>query len=161
MEELIELKQYIESRNWQAALNLVDELEEMSKKAIINNIKRFLTILLAHLIKNQLEHRLTNLWVATISNCVRQIQELNLKNKQKTYYIKSEEWSCYLELVYSQAIKEAAIEALGGIYSASKIAKQIDKQKLIEITSEIVQLTQTVKEEKLDEAIDLFLDKLN
>jgi hypothetical protein len=53
------------------------------------------------------------------------------------------------------------MKVINFIYSANKIAKQIDKQKLIKIAFEIMRLTQTVKEEKLDEEIGNFLGKLN
>jgi len=39
-------------------------------------------MLCVHLIKNQIEQRLTNSWVASISDSIRQIKKLNLKDNK-------------------------------------------------------------------------------
>ena len=52
-QELIDLRQSILEGRYADALAIVDELEGMSKKSILRQIKSFLTILLIHLIKNQ------------------------------------------------------------------------------------------------------------
>ena len=59
MEELAQLRQLLVAGNTIEAIALVDELEEMSKKAIIRNIESYLVLLLAHLIKHQAEQRMT------------------------------------------------------------------------------------------------------
>ncbi len=79
MEEILELKQLLIARNYERALVLVEELEEMGKAATIRNIERFLILLLAHIIKHQAEDRMTNSWRSTIVNCVVEIQKLNIK----------------------------------------------------------------------------------
>ena len=53
-QELIDLRNSILEQRYTDALAIVDELEGMSKKAIIGQIKSFLKILLIHLIKNQI-----------------------------------------------------------------------------------------------------------
>ena len=73
-QELIDLRQSILEGRYADALAIVDELEGMSKKSILRQIKSFLTILLIHLIKNQVEQRLTNSWVSSIRHSIRQIQ---------------------------------------------------------------------------------------
>ena len=55
MEELAQLRQLLVAGNTQDAIALINELEEMSKKAIIRNIESYLVLLLAHLIKHQAE----------------------------------------------------------------------------------------------------------
>jgi hypothetical protein len=67
-QELIDLRNSILQGNYTEALAIVDELEGMSKKATIRQIKSFLKILLIHIIKNQIEKRLTNSWMASIRN---------------------------------------------------------------------------------------------
>jgi len=74
------------------ALALVDKLEWMSKKGTIRNIKSFLIRMAVHMIKNKVEQRLTNYWAASISDSIREIQDLNLKENKTSYYIKSDEW---------------------------------------------------------------------
>ena len=51
MEEIIELKQSIISRDWEKSLEIIEELEEMGRQDKINNLQSFLVILLVHLIK--------------------------------------------------------------------------------------------------------------
>ena len=53
MEELAQLRQLLIAGNTMEAIALIDELEEMSKKAIIRNIESYLVLLLAHLIKTR------------------------------------------------------------------------------------------------------------
>ncbi|WP_445302240.1 hypothetical protein [Microcoleus sp. F4-D5] len=68
VQELIDLRNCIlEGRN-KDALAIVDELESITKQATLRNIGSFLLIILIHLIKNQVEQRLTNSWAASIAN---------------------------------------------------------------------------------------------
>ncbi len=87
-QELIDLRTSILEGRYADALAIVDELEGLSKQAMLCNIESFLVRMLVHLIKNQIEQRLTNSWVASISDSLRQIQKLNLKEDKTSYYIK-------------------------------------------------------------------------
>ena len=78
-QELIDLRASILEGRYEDALAIVDELEGMSKQAILRNIESFLARLMIHLIKNQIEQRLTNSWVASISDSVLKIKKLNKK----------------------------------------------------------------------------------
>ncbi|HEY9711517.1 MAG TPA: DUF29 family protein [Oculatellaceae cyanobacterium] len=86
-QELIELRASILEGRYADALAIVDELEGMSKQAILRNIESFINRMLIHLIKNQVEQRLTNSWSASIRDSVREIQKLNLKENKTSYYI--------------------------------------------------------------------------
>jgi Domain of unknown function DUF29 len=103
--ELIELRRSILAGRYDDALEIVDDLEEMSKQAILRKIEAFLVRLVIHLIKNQIEQRLTNSWIASISNSVIQIAKLNIKDNQKSYYIKADEWGEYLAEAVEMAIR--------------------------------------------------------
>lgn len=81
MEELAQLRQLLVAGNTQDAIALIDELEEMSRKAIIRNIESYLVLLLAHLIKHQAEQRITNSWLASIVNAVVSIKKLNQRDR--------------------------------------------------------------------------------
>lgn len=59
-QELIDLRTSILEGRYADALAIVDQLEGMSKQAILRNIESFLVRMLVHLIKNQIEQRLTN-----------------------------------------------------------------------------------------------------
>jgi hypothetical protein len=61
-QELIDLRTSILERRYADALAIVDELEGMSKQAILRNIESCLVRVLIHLIKNQIEQRLSNSW---------------------------------------------------------------------------------------------------
>jgi hypothetical protein len=73
-QELIDLRTSILEGRYADALAIVDELEGMSKQAILRNIESFLVRMLVYLIKNKIEQRLTNSWVASISDFLRQIK---------------------------------------------------------------------------------------
>lgn len=85
--ELIELRQSILKGRYDDALEIIDDLQEMTKQATLWKIEVFLVRLCIQIIKNQIEQRLTNSWIASISDSVIQITKLNLKDNQKFYYI--------------------------------------------------------------------------
>ena len=107
-QELINLRDSILQGRYADALAIVDDLEGMSKKAIIRQIRSFLKILLIHLIKNQIEQRLTNSWIASIRNSIREIQDVNLKENKKSYYINQDEWDNFIE---EEVIEDAIADA--------------------------------------------------
>ena len=73
MDELIELRERIENQDYQAALEIVDELEEMSKEDKLNKIHSYLVILMLHLIKQAAENRTTKSWDRSILNSTSRI----------------------------------------------------------------------------------------
>jgi lipopolysaccharide biosynthesis regulator YciM len=73
MDELLELKQKIIDRQWDEALAIATELEEMSKDDKINSIGSFCVILLLHIIKQEAEQRTTKSWDVSIKSCLAEI----------------------------------------------------------------------------------------
>lgn len=59
MDELLQLRSYLEQHQYEDALLLVEEMEEMSRADKINKIYSFTKILLLHLIKQAAEQRTT------------------------------------------------------------------------------------------------------
>ena len=53
MEELLTLRQYIQQKDYERALLLIDEIEAMSKEDKLNKIYSYAVILLLHLIKQE------------------------------------------------------------------------------------------------------------
>ena len=141
VQELIDLKKSIVEGRYQDALTIVDELEGMSKQAIIRNIESFLVIMLVHLIKNQVEQRLTNSWAASITNSIRQIKKLNLKDNKKSYYINQDQWFTFLEEALEAAIFEASIEVSGGIYNPIQLRELVDYQSINNLAYKLLDLT--------------------
>lgn len=158
-QELIDLRASILERRYDDALAIVDELEGMSKQAILRNIESFLVRLLVHLIKNQIEQRLTNSWVASISDSIIQIFKLNIKDN-KTYYIKSDEWQPYLEEAVERAIRPASVEILDGNLKPKQVSERIDRNQLIAMSQRLLDLTYEYSAKDLPAAIDTYLAEL-
>ena len=140
-QELINLRKSIVEGRYADALAIVDELEGMSKQAILRNIQAYLKILLIHVIKNQVEQRLTNSWAASIRNSTVEIKKLNLKENKTSYYINSDEWDTLLEEEIEAAIRDASLEALNGRYNEFQFTEMVDKNQVIEIAQRLLTLT--------------------
>ena len=131
MEEILELKEFLLKGDVKSALIIAEEIEEMSKKDIINNIRSFAIILLLHLIKQHAEKRTTKSWDVSIRNSVRDIQELNDRPKSKGFYLNSEELQTILIKAYSYALDKAALEVCEGIYDVSELAEIVNQDAII------------------------------
>jgi hypothetical protein len=140
-QELMDLKTSIQEGRYADALFIVDELEGMSKQAILRNIKSFLKILLIHLIKNQVEQRLTGSWASSIRNSVLEIKDLNIKGNKTSYYVNKDEWEIFIESQLMAAIADASEEVLNGIYNELELAEMVDRGQLIQITMTLLNLT--------------------
>jgi hypothetical protein len=142
-QELIDLRNSILEGRYADALALVDELEGMSKQAILRNIQSFLVRLLVHLIKNQVEQRLTNYWAVSIADSIRQIKKLNLQDNKTSYYVKEDEWEAMLEDEFEAAIAAASVEVLGGAYNQFQLSEMVDKSQVIQTATKLLDLTHT------------------
>jgi hypothetical protein len=91
MDELIQLRESIEKQDLVTALQIVDELEEMSVEDKLNKIFSYMIILLLHLIKEDAEKRLTKSWKLSTNNAVKQINRTNKRRKTGGYYAKQED----------------------------------------------------------------------
>jgi hypothetical protein len=159
-QELTELRQSILDGRYQDALEIIDDLQEIGKQATLRKIEAFLVRLLIHLIKNQIEQRLTNSGIASISDSVIQIAKLNLKDNQKSYYIKSDEWLDLLEEALEMAIRPASAEIFGGTLKPSQISQRLQRESLIDFAQNLLQLTYTYQPKELPSLIDSYLAQL-
>ncbi|MGL5793599.1 MAG: DUF29 family protein [Waterburya sp.] len=130
MEELIELRKSIENQNYTKALQIIDELEEMSVEDKLNKIYSYMVVLLLHLIKQSAEKKLTRSWDLSIANSVKQINRTNKRRKAGGYYAKQQDLEEIIDDAFEIALKGAAIEAFGGDYSQEELLKLIDSQKI-------------------------------
>jgi len=153
IQELVDLKKSILNGRYEEALAIVDELEGMSKQAIIRNIETFLVRLLIHLIKNQVEQRLINSWVASIVDSIRQIKKLNLKDNKTSYYIKQDEWIEFLQDAFEGAIAPASTEIEQGKYNPIKLKQLINKDEVIQAAQSFLDLTYLYSSEELPDII--------
>lgn len=158
-QELINLRTSILEGRYTEALAIVDELEGMSKQAILRNIEFFLVGLLIHWIKNQVEQRLTNSWVGSISDSVRQIQTLNLKDN-KTHYIKQDEWQPLFEEALADAVHPESVEVMNGVYRPSQLSQMINKSQIILTAKQLIDLTYIYPAVTLLDVIDTYLIQL-
>lgn len=140
-QELVDLRQCILENRYDDALALVDELEEMSKQSILRNIESFLIRLLVHLIKNQTEQRLTNSWVASISDSILRIQKLNLKANKKSHYVNVDEWLPLLEEAIEAAIAPASVEVLNGQFTPMQLSEQVNREHIMTTAQRLLELT--------------------
>ena len=159
-QELTELRNSILQGRYTDALAIVDELEGMSKQAIIRNIQAFLRILLIHLIKNQIEQRLTNSSSASIRNSIREIKKLNLQDNKTSYYIKIDEWKLILEDEFEEAVRDASAEVMNGIYNEFKIIEMVDEHLVISTAFKFLELTYIHSIKKLPTVIAELLTQL-
>jgi hypothetical protein len=159
-QELLELRLSIQKGNYTEALALVDELEEMSKQAILRNIESFLIRLFIHLIKNQVEGRLTNSWVASISDSIVRIQKLTLKGNRKSYYINADEWFSFLEEALEAAIAPASTEVMEGRLTPMQLSEQINREQLLETAQTFLDLTYRYSPKELPKTMTNYLIEL-
>lgn len=159
-QELIDLKLSILEGRYEDALNLVDELEGMSKQAILRNIESFLIRLIVHLMKNQIEKRLTNSWVASISDSILKIKKLNLKDNKVSYYIKSDEWQPFLEEAIEAAIAPTTVEVLNGKLTPIQLSEQIDRNQIIITVQKLLDLTYLYSAKELPAIVNKSLAEL-
>ena len=159
-QELIDLRNYIIEKKYTDALAIVDELEGMSKQAILRNIQSFLLRILIHLIKNQVENRLTNSWANSIRSSLREIKKLNLKDNKRSYYVNQDEWELMLLEEFEEAIREASEEVMNGICNPFKLAEMVDKDRIIALAHSLLSLTYHVSVKDLPGEIDNWLIQL-
>ena len=109
MEEITELRHYIESGRYQDALGLLDEMEEMSRDDKINRISSFMEVLLLHLIKQAAEQRTARSWDDASRNSLRQIAKINKRRKAGGWYLTNEELRVALLEAYAPALDTASL----------------------------------------------------
>ena len=138
MEELLILRELLEEGKIPEALELVDELEEMSKSDKLNKIFSYAIIVLLHLIKQAAEKRSTRSWETSILNSVKQIQRTNQRPKAKGSYFTEAELLETLEDAYESALRKAALEVYEGRYAADELTKMVNQDAIIEQVMDLI-----------------------
>jgi len=138
MEELFELRKYIEQGHYAEALNLIGEMEEMSRDDKINKIFSLAEILLVHLIKQHAEKRSTRSWEASIRNSVYRINYVNKRRKAGGYYLSEEELKGVIEDAWPTALLRASLEVFEGQYDESKLAGMINEKEIQKKTLQLI-----------------------
>ncbi|WP_204103357.1 MULTISPECIES: DUF29 family protein [Spirulina sp. CCY15215] len=157
-QELVDLRTAILEGRYDEALVIVDDLEFMSRKSIVLNLESYLTKILIHLIKNQVEQRLTNSWAVSIRESTMQIKKINLRDNRKSYYLKYEEWNELLDDVFDTAIDRASLEISEGIYDPEQLSEMISQPLIFTVAKSLILLT--YNQENIKDAINQELGKL-
>lgn len=74
MDEILQLREYIEAQRLRTHYFLIGEMEEMAKE---DKIHSYCVILLIHLIKQHVEQHTTRSWDASIYNSLKHIAKVN------------------------------------------------------------------------------------
>lgn len=138
MEELLTLKELLLEGKISQALELVEELEEMSKSDKLNKIFSYGIIVLLHLIKQAAEKRSTRSWETSIFNSVKQIQRTNQRPKGKGYYLQEDELLETLQDAYESALRKAALEAFEGSYTADELGDLVSQDAVIQEAMDLI-----------------------
>ncbi len=124
------IRQYIQEQRYEEALELVDELEAMSKEDKLNKIYSYAVILLLHLIKQAAEQRSTRSWEFSIYNSTKEIKRTNKRRKSGGYYANEDELKEILNDAFDTAIKKAALEAFEGEYKEDELILKIKPEEI-------------------------------
>lgn len=130
MEELFELRRYVEQQDYVSALTLIGEMEEMSRDDKINKIESFLEILILHLIRQHAEQRSTRSWEISIRNSVRAVSRINKRRKAGGYYLAEDDLKAAIEEIYPTALDRASLEAFEGRYDDAELGKKVSAEQI-------------------------------
>ena len=152
MEEILELKDCLLNQKYDRAFDIVEDLEAMGRQDKINNLESFLVILLIHVIKIQVEKRVTRSWKNSISNSLLAIQKRNRLGK-KSHYIKQHNWDEYILECQFEAVLGAAKECFEGI-DYQELEKLVDFEQLMIVGQELLTLTYGNNPREIVELVD-------
>ena len=130
MNELQELREKIEKQDYQGALLIVNELEEMSVDDKLNKIYSYVVILLVHLIKQEAENRTTSSWNRSIYNSIKYINKTNKRRRSGGYYASNDMLQEIIDEAYDHALTEASFEAFEGELNAKELAEKINSERI-------------------------------
>ena len=130
MEELFELKAYVKQGDYAAALNLIGEMEEMSRDDKINKVFSYAEILLIHLIKKHAEKRTTRSWDASVRNSVYRINYVNKHRKAGGHYLSKDDLKDVIRDAWDMALLRASFEAFEGRFDETELARQLDAEQI-------------------------------
>ncbi len=151
MQEILDLKEKLYQGDIQAAIAICDELETMGRQDKVNTLESFLVVLIIHLIKIQVENRVTASSTESIRNSLLEIKDRNQLGK-KSHYIKQGCWSEHYDNKLYRAIIKAAKDVFGGIEIKNLKAK-INHADLKIQTLELLNLIYVLDEEEIVETI--------
>ncbi|GET42824.1 hypothetical protein [Microseira wollei] len=160
IQELSDLRNSILEGRYQEALALIEQLDGMSRQAKLGTIESFLVRMLIHLIKNQIEQRLTNSSAASIRGSLVEIKKWNLPDNKTSYYVNRDEWEPMIEDAMEVAISDASVEVFNGAYTPFQVDEMVDRIQVITIAQELLSLTYTHSKKELPAVVNDRLTQL-
>ena len=137
--ELELLKEYLQKGDIASAIELVDELDDTSKAASINKISSYMAVVLAHLVKQNVEKRTTNSWDVSIQTELYQINKERIsRGTKKPLLATDKDLASEIEGAYNIAVKTASLEALGGSLHYKELAKIVDKTTVLKQALDLI-----------------------
>ena len=133
----MQMRAYIQAGRYPEALELLAEMEEMSKEDKINKIESFLQILLLHLIKQHAEKRTTASWDVSILGSLSNIRRVNKRRNAKGFYVTASQMEELIDEAFPDALRYSSLEAFEGRHDVKELSELIDSQK---IKKEAIQL---------------------
>lgn len=138
MEEILALHELLLAGDVAGALLIVEELEEMGRSAIIDQIYSYAIVLLIHLIKQKAEQRSTRSWEVAIRNAVRHIQRKNKRRKSGGYYLSVDELQKILDEAYISAFDYVVLKVFEGRHEAEELAAMVDRPEILQQALELI-----------------------
>lgn len=131
MEELDELRAFVQHGDYTAALALIDELDAMSRDDKLTKIEGYMQVLLVHCIRQAAEQRTTRSWDVSIAEAARRIARVNKRRKAGGWYLATDDLQDTLADEYAAALRRAALEVHEGLHTPEQLAVLLDRDTVI------------------------------
>jgi len=145
MDELLQLREYIEHGHYADALVLIGEMEEMSRDDKVQKVESFLQVLLVHLIKQRVEKRTTRSWDVSIRNAADAIGRVNKRRRAGGFYLDRDELAESIDEVLPSVLRQASLEALEGRRDDAELRAMLDLDDLRQETLALIATAPSVQ----------------
>jgi hypothetical protein len=159
MQELEDLRRSIVEGRTADALEMLTQLDFMSRKATIHAIDAQLTRALMHLVKLDAEKRLTNSWRNSIRGALVQIKRINLMDNRTSHFIPIHDWQQRIESALVDALSDASTEVFEGKYKPKELKTLVNTGRVIAMANAMLEQTYTLDDELLSDWIDDYLEQ--
>jgi hypothetical protein len=132
MDEILQLRDFLETQRYDDALMLIGEMEEIALDDKLHKISSYAVVLLIHLIKQVVEQRTTRSWDNSIRNALEEIAYVNKRRKSGGYFASTNDLQEILEYRFNAALRKAADEAFEGKRTEEELSAMFDKKMLLE-----------------------------
>jgi hypothetical protein len=159
MQELEDLRRSIVEGRTADALEMLTHLDFMSRKATIHAIDAQLTRALMHLVKFNVEKRLTNSWRNSIRGSLVEIKDLNLMDNRTSHYVRKSEWQPRIDKSLLRAISDASEGVFEGKYKPKELKTLTNSERIMAMAYAMLEQTYTLSDEDLGDWIDEYLEQ--